>query len=178
MPVLRFMEKPGESQARALVEQGALWNAFIMAGSVRAMLGVFNESFAPTVSAMQSARGGDMDSVYAILDTVDFSKDVLPGHEAVLKVLPVPSCGWTDLGTPKRVESTLRDLQGDQTADGGGRGGGVNGGRISIGSGAGHGHAAGHAFLNLAEQFDRLFRGPAYLPAFESFTVPSASKTL
>jgi hypothetical protein len=146
------------------------------------MLGLFNESFAPTVSTMRSALGGDMDSVYALLDTVDFSKDVLPGHEAALKVLAVPFCGWTDLGTPKRVESTLRDLQDDETSDGGvgaRSGGGVNGGRISVGSGDhGHGHTAGHAFLNLAEQFDRLFRGPAYLPAFESFTAPSASKTL
>jgi hypothetical protein len=45
--------------------------------------------------------------LYADLPTLDFSRDVLAEHAAGLKVLAVPACGWTDLGTPRRVEQAL-----------------------------------------------------------------------
>jgi hypothetical protein len=41
---------------------------------------------------------------------LDFSRDVLEVQAARLKVLSVPGCGWTDLGTPQRVVATVRDL--------------------------------------------------------------------
>jgi hypothetical protein len=47
--------------------------------------------------------------LYLDLPDVDFSRHVVPGREAALRVLPVPSCGWTDLGTVRRVEKTLRE---------------------------------------------------------------------
>jgi len=36
------------------------------------------------------------------------------GKEAPLKVVPVPYCGWSDLGTPRRVADCLRRLPGDE----------------------------------------------------------------
>jgi hypothetical protein len=36
---------------------------------------------------------------------------VLQGKESRLKVLAVPQCGWTDLGTPKRIGLTLQRLR-------------------------------------------------------------------
>ncbi len=48
---------------------------------------------------------------------LDFSRDLLEGHEAALSVLPVPACGWSDLGTPHRVGETLRKLPGERTAE-------------------------------------------------------------
>jgi hypothetical protein len=38
---------------------------------------------------------------------MDFSRDVLEGQESLLRVLTVPACGWSDLGTPRRVAETL-----------------------------------------------------------------------
>ena len=38
---------------------------------------------------------------------LDFSRDVLEGQESRLRVLTVPACGWSDLGTPRRVADTL-----------------------------------------------------------------------
>jgi hypothetical protein len=60
---------------------------------------------------MRGFEGAHLDSHYQNLRTVDFSKDVLQGRESMLKVLTVPHCGWTDLGTPERVGRILEGLQ-------------------------------------------------------------------
>jgi mannose-1-phosphate guanylyltransferase len=117
--VLRFAEKPTTERARALMSEGALWNMFILAGSVRSLLDLFEGHFKPTVQAMRRAlnlasseRTGSitLDLLYADLEAHDFSRDVLERHEQILQVLRVPNCGWTDLGTPKRVADTVRSL--------------------------------------------------------------------
>jgi mannose-1-phosphate guanylyltransferase len=109
--VLRFVEKPNAARARLLLEQGALWNVFIMAASVRTLLSLFDSRFADVITAMRGFESGGLDSIYQNLHTVDFSKDVLQGRESMLKVLTVPHCGWTDLGTPERVGRILEGLQ-------------------------------------------------------------------
>ncbi|MEO7205494.1 MAG: sugar phosphate nucleotidyltransferase [Steroidobacteraceae bacterium] len=109
--VLRFVEKPNAVRARVLLDAGALWNVFIMAASVRTLLSLFDGRFATTIAAMRGFEGADLNSVYDNLRTVDFSKDVLQGRESMLKVITVPNCGWTDLGTPERVGRILEGLQ-------------------------------------------------------------------
>jgi mannose-1-phosphate guanylyltransferase len=111
--VLRFIEKPAQARARALIEQGALWNSFIMAASARALLNLFDGAFETARRAMQTLEGAQLDEAYQHLRAVDFSRDVLSGNESALRVLPVPQCGWSDLGTASRVESTLRRLMDD-----------------------------------------------------------------
>jgi hypothetical protein len=51
----------------------------------------------------------DVSELYASIAAVDFSRDLLQGAEGLLRVLPVPACGWTDLGTPRRVLACLND---------------------------------------------------------------------
>jgi mannose-1-phosphate guanylyltransferase len=113
--VQRFIEKPNATRARVLLDEGALWNVFIMAASVRTLLGLFDRRFATTIAAMRSSEGVPLDSIYQNLRTVDFSKDVLQGRESLLKVITVPHCGWTDLGTPERVGRILENLQDSAT---------------------------------------------------------------
>ena len=48
--------------------------------------------------------------LYDRLPTIDFSRHIMRGQEAHLRVLAVPSCGWSDLGTPKRIMSVLQHL--------------------------------------------------------------------
>jgi mannose-1-phosphate guanylyltransferase len=117
--VLRFVEKPAPERARKLVQDGALWNTFILAGSLEALLSLFEERFAPTVAAMRTAiemtRSSKIGPValellYGELATSDFCRDVLERQALRLQVLRVPNCGWTDLGTPRRVEATVRTL--------------------------------------------------------------------
>jgi mannose-1-phosphate guanylyltransferase len=114
--VLRFIEKPGEIRARLLLDQGALWNVFIMAASAGALLSLFDDTFAPTIAAMRGFEGVDLEAVYQALSSLDFSSDVLQGKESMLKVLAVPHCGWTDLGTPKRVGLALEHGQAGRPA--------------------------------------------------------------
>jgi len=138
--VERFVEKPSEMQARELIGHGGLWNAFIIAAAGRALLGLFERRCADVVANMRAAlereattcAHGPLDDLYARLPLLDFSKDILEGQETHLRVLPVARCGWSDLGTPKRVAETLRRVQHDEQS-------------------MLHPHA-GNAYLNLAAQ--------------------------
>jgi mannose-1-phosphate guanylyltransferase len=115
----RFVEKPDVLLARNLVEAGALWNAFIVATSARALLQIFIQRFPKVVIGMQAVVAQSqftpdlsvaaMD-LYRDLPYVDFSRQILQGAESVLRVLQVPCCGWSDLGTPKRLAATLQAL--------------------------------------------------------------------
>jgi hypothetical protein len=62
---------------------------------------------------MQTLDGAQLEEAYQHLRPMDFSRDVLSGNEGSLRVMPVPQCGWSDLGTASRVESTLRRLKDD-----------------------------------------------------------------
>jgi len=115
--VARFIEKPALPQAQNLLEQGALWNVFVIAASARALLSLFLRRCPATVAQFREAMAIDfethglaIDDLYELLPAMDFSRDILEGQESLLKVLPVPHCGWSDLGTPQRVEATLRRL--------------------------------------------------------------------
>jgi mannose-1-phosphate guanylyltransferase len=115
----RFVEKPDVALAQALVHAGALWNAFIVAANGRALLQMFVQRFPRIVTSMQaivaenpftadlSGAAGDF---YRDLPNLDFSRQILRGAEPSLRVLQARRCGWSDLGTPKRLAETLRDV--------------------------------------------------------------------
>ncbi len=125
--VARFVEKPELPVAAQLVRGGGLWNTFIVAASARSLLNLFLPRFASIVMEMQVIVGNALQhqtasgwpaivDMYTRLPTLDFSRDLLEGREAKLRVLPVPSCGWSDLGTPHRVGETLRRLPGERVS--------------------------------------------------------------
>lgn len=120
----RFVEKPTEHVARQIIEAGGLWNAFIIVASAQSLLNLYTQRFAPIVMEMQvimrrAANAGlppasawaAIAEMYERLPDVDFSRHILEGREANLRVVRVPPCGWSDLGTPKRVGETIRRLQ-------------------------------------------------------------------
>lgn len=115
--VLRFVEKPNRTFASDLIESGALWNSFIILATAKSLVALFRRRVPTIVEEMCRAidseghdtQGGSaMAQVYASLCSADFSKDILQGQEAFLRVIAVPPCGWSDLGTPQRVEEALR----------------------------------------------------------------------
>jgi mannose-1-phosphate guanylyltransferase len=117
--VSQFVEKPPVTLARLMIERGGLWNAFILAGSVQAILRLFEQRYPLVLSEMRTAVQRDASSpdeaiaatdLYPRLPELDFSRHVLEGSEAMLRVLPVPACGWSDLGTPRRVSEALQRL--------------------------------------------------------------------
>jgi mannose-1-phosphate guanylyltransferase len=111
--VKEFVEKPSVEQAHSLMQAGALWNMFIVAGSVSSLLGLLEKSYnfvAPLRDALGDARPLEaLTRLYSELPSIDFSRDVLSHYPEQLKVLTAPACGWTDLGTPKRVAITVRE---------------------------------------------------------------------
>jgi mannose-1-phosphate guanylyltransferase len=118
--VARFVEKPSEAAARQLVNQGALWNALIIASRAPALLGLFMTCQPDIVAKMRSAVAEDLrfslnahgtSMIYPNLRKIDFSSQILQRTEVKLRLLKAARCGWSDLGTPKRLGKTLRELE-------------------------------------------------------------------
>jgi mannose-1-phosphate guanylyltransferase len=118
--VEQFVEKPSAALARELIARGALWNSFIFWARGTTLLELIRGRLSDIVEEMMNAlvrdwRGdGRMSAVkelYARLPVVDFSRAVMQDAESALRVSTAPACGWTDLGTPRRVARTLQRLQ-------------------------------------------------------------------
>jgi mannose-1-phosphate guanylyltransferase len=148
--VQRFVEKPALSHSRELIRSGGLWNAFIVAALGQALLALFRRRIPEVVEAIRAAVQSDLRStgearavaeLYESLPIIDFSRDILSGQEEHLRVLPVPQCGWSDLGTPKRVAEALKRAP-----------------QLEFVRGA---CAAGMGYLSLAAQHERLSMEPA-----------------
>lgn len=104
-----FVEKPALAVADALMRRGALWNSFILVASVSALIR-FYERTHPNILHEFPLELSDLslDELYDMLPSVDFSHDILERNSDDLWVLPVPSCGWSDLGTPEKIVCLLR----------------------------------------------------------------------
>lgn len=114
--VQQFIEKPSTTYARALIGCGGLWNSFIFAARGRLLLKIFEQQCSQIVGQMrrivEDARDdatGDarLAALYEELPTIDFSRDILERSLPQLRVIAVPACGWSDLGTPRRVGMAL-----------------------------------------------------------------------
>jgi mannose-1-phosphate guanylyltransferase len=112
--VLRFVEKPAAPLAAELMVAGALWNSFICATSGHALLEMFEggqpRMFRRYLEAVlvQSEDVHAGNALFRALPPVDFSRDIVQAASVRLRVLAVPPCGWTDLGTPRRLEQWLQ----------------------------------------------------------------------
>lgn len=114
----QFVEKPKVEFATQLLRQGALWNSFIIVAGAQSLLGLFAKRFPEVVQPMidvLATRGPDrrrrLRRLYEQLPDIDFSRHVVSGAEQHLRVLPVPRCGWSDLGTPRRVGEVVARLE-------------------------------------------------------------------
>jgi mannose-1-phosphate guanylyltransferase len=112
--VVSFVEQPDTDTAVHLGERGALVNSFMLvaAGAVLRRLYAdaqpdLLEAFAP-LGDEPAWSPASLASLYEGLPTRDFSRDVLERSAERLLVLPVPPCGWSDLGTPARLSRHLR----------------------------------------------------------------------
>jgi len=110
--VQRFVEKPPADVAVELMAKGGVWNSFVLAAAGQTIVSMFEEKLPGVITKLQQAlvRDSDLRSTtetltrtYEELGSFDFCRDVLEGLEDRLSVLPVPHCGWSDLGTPDRV---------------------------------------------------------------------------
>jgi mannose-1-phosphate guanylyltransferase len=111
--VAAFVEKPERTVAAKLMERGALWNSFLMAGAGSAFLALFQDALPGFLKRFQRCldedgwADGSLEELYDEIPALDFSRDVLERVTPALGVVPVPACGWTDLGTPERARRCL-----------------------------------------------------------------------
>lgn len=116
--VAAFVEKPPAARAAALLQGGALWNSFLFAADGGALWRLCAHHAPATAAAIAAAsrlhpgaREVALAGVYQQLPTIDFSAVVLGRSAAQLRLLRVPPCGWTDLGTPPRVAECLAAME-------------------------------------------------------------------
>jgi mannose-1-phosphate guanylyltransferase len=114
--VSQFIEKPSAASANVLIERGGLWNSFIFAARGQTLLRAFEARCCDVVASLREiiASGDDeeikrrnLSAVYERVPSLDFSRDVLEASLRYLTVAAVPPCGWSDLGTPRRVAETF-----------------------------------------------------------------------
>ena len=118
--VRRFWEKPSRNVAQRLMHAGALWNTFVMVGHVKTLLDIISRTLPDLYRALSSA--GDilgsrkeeelLSGIYSSIPSTNFSTEVLSRRPGLLSVLKLSNVGWTDLGEPHRVASTIQLTQG------------------------------------------------------------------
>lgn len=119
-----FVEKPNVATARALIARGGVWNSFIFAANAQALVRAFEARCPDLVGEMRhivtsmnaDARDARLAQFYEQLPTLDFSRDILQRSPELLRVMTVPACGWSDLGTPKRVVETVHRFRSESHA--------------------------------------------------------------
>ncbi|HEX6043640.1 MAG TPA: sugar phosphate nucleotidyltransferase [Pyrinomonadaceae bacterium] len=113
--VRKFWEKPSLNVATSLMERGCLWNSFVMVGRVDALLKMTRaampetyDAFAAIAPTFQSAAEQQaVSELYSHIEDSNFSHQVLAVRPEDLMVMRVGDVGWSDLGEPNRVLSTL-----------------------------------------------------------------------
>ena len=116
--VISVIEKPWCVEPADLKEAGGLWNSFMFVANVTAMFRLFETSVPWLMQAMLpvARQGGGLQpealrALYSSLPATDFSRDILQVSPELFSVVPVPPCGWIDLGSPSRVNRFLDRLR-------------------------------------------------------------------
>ncbi|HLO00522.1 MAG TPA: sugar phosphate nucleotidyltransferase [Pyrinomonadaceae bacterium] len=116
--VRRFWEKPAASVAQQLMERGCLWNSFVMVGRVDSLLRMTQRALVDLYDAFgtvvhtfgTSTEASAVRELYRRISETNFSQHVLASRPDDLAVMRVGEVGWSDLGEPGRVLSTLARL--------------------------------------------------------------------
>lgn len=109
--VAGFVEKPSLATATECVRRGAFRNTLMLAATAQALLKTFSlamrEWADPTQADDHALHVGTLAAlaVHADLPVMDLSRDVLQQSAQSLRVLPLPECGWSDIGTLGRLRA-------------------------------------------------------------------------
>jgi mannose-1-phosphate guanylyltransferase len=113
-----FQEKPPREEADVLFQAGCLWNMFVFAARVSALIeagGACVPLLHDRLARLAVFLGSRHESwavrqAYMLAPTANFSRSILASGPLSLAVSKVPDLTWCDLGTPVRVARTLRSL--------------------------------------------------------------------
>jgi mannose-1-phosphate guanylyltransferase len=113
--IRRFQEKPSKEVAEALFAGGCLWNTFVFAARLSAVLAAGREcvpSLYERLVRVSAFWGSEherwaLHHAYSLAPTVNFSEAILEACSLPLAVLEARGLTWCDLGSPERVVKTL-----------------------------------------------------------------------
>ena len=116
--IRRFWEKPSPQIAADLWARGFLWNTFVMAADIGALLALFARMTPHIHDALTQVRTGfdetpeddTIGRIYTDLPSVGFSEAMLATCPSDFAVLPVRDVEWSDLGEPRRVIAAMSRL--------------------------------------------------------------------
>jgi mannose-1-phosphate guanylyltransferase len=120
-PIFRvggFLEKPEPEQARWCLTKGWLWNTFVFATTLPALLDIGRDCLPSVDGRLKHIaaftrtphESWAIRQAYALAPTCDFSRAVLQQCPPGLAVSPLPRLTWCDLGTPARVVGVVKSL--------------------------------------------------------------------
>lgn len=113
-PVRAFVEKPPAPVARQLLDAGAVWNTMVVVARAATLRSLYAEYLPGLAGVFDDAlryspadREHFLSGAYPALPSWDFSRDLLtPARNLVVYTWP-EGIGWSDLGTPDRLQSWL-----------------------------------------------------------------------
>jgi mannose-1-phosphate guanylyltransferase len=117
--VERFVEKPPKAQAKALLDEGGLWNTMVVAAArAKALWRLLRRWLPEHTRAIEryGRRIGQPDARAVLVDAyrrmspADLSKAVLQNARG-LSAVPMVDAGWSDCGTPERLLACLAGTQ-------------------------------------------------------------------
>ena len=116
--IRRFLEKPPQEEAADFFRAGCLWNMFVFAARVSALVEagrICVPLLHDRLSRMELFLGTQHEpwairQACMLAPTANFSRSVLEDESLSMVVSKVPELTWCDLGTPERVARTLRRL--------------------------------------------------------------------
>jgi mannose-1-phosphate guanylyltransferase len=118
LTVERFVEKPSEAVARALMAKGGLWNTMVAAARGKALWRLLRSRLPEQTGAIEryGRRIGQPDAravladAYRLMPAADLSRAVLQSAPG-LAVVPMADAGWSDCGTPERLFECLQGTE-------------------------------------------------------------------
>jgi mannose-1-phosphate guanylyltransferase len=115
--VAHFVEKPPTDVALSIMHAGGLWNVFILVARATALLQLIEQQRPRLVGHLRrivqrfgpapADADDELSALYEQLNEFDFSRHVAQPAADSLRVLKAPPCGWSDLGTVRRVAEVL-----------------------------------------------------------------------
>jgi mannose-1-phosphate guanylyltransferase len=120
-----FIERPERPEALKLINRGALWNTFIIAASLEALLRSYEPRFNRQMESMRrileaeklNGDQGLLNAEYLKWPSLDFSREILEQNTDSVQVLRLPVCGWTELGTVSKIQKALLHRGSTPSAD-------------------------------------------------------------
>lgn len=123
--VVAFVEKPPADLARHLFATRALWNTMVIVTRATALLGLYQlhcrdwvDVFASYRRLPTCRRQSFLAEQYANLPPADLSRDVLTPAQGLAVYSWGQSIGWSDLGTPDRLQRWLNRTRHDAVRKG------------------------------------------------------------